>query len=47
MKIQSIHETDLNKSLLYELSDPVGEFGSKLTVKLPEKDVNKCVLIEK
>lgn len=38
LKIAAIYEIDLDKPVTFDLSKPVGEFGSKLTVELPPKE---------
>lgn len=37
LQINKITETELDKSLNYSIGEAIGEFGSKLTIELPQK----------
>lgn len=43
LKISSIHEENTKSELSYELSEPIEEYGSKLTIQLPEGSSSKYV----
>lgn len=36
LNISSIYDADTKNELNYELSEPIEEYGSKLTIQLPE-----------
>lgn len=43
LKISSIYLAENKSELSYELSEPVAEYGSKLTIQLPEESSSKHV----